>query len=196
MDTMLENKVVPELRFREFNDSWSLKTLNDLTKLITKGTTPKSFTLEGINFVKIEGLVGTHINKEKCLHIDEKTHLSSLRRSILKNNDIIFAIAGATIGKVGIVTDDILPANTNQALSIIRLANIDNLSFILQILQSSLMKKYIYKNISVGAQPNLSLKQVNDFSFFIPTLNEQKKISSFLSDVDEKLKQLTKKKEL
>lgn len=196
MDTTKENKVVPKLRFKEFKDSWSLKTLNDLTKLITKGTTPKSFTLEGINFVKIEGLVGTHINREKCLHIDEETHLSSLRRSILKNNDIIFAIAGATIGKVGIVTDDILPANTNQALSIIRLANIDNLSFILQILQSSLMKKYIYKNISVGAQPNLSLKQVNDFSFFIPTLNEQKKTASFLSAVDEKIQQLIKKKEL
>jgi type I restriction enzyme S subunit len=142
---------------------------------------PKIFTSSGVNYVKIECLVGISINKEKCLFINEKTHSKELKRSILQENDLLFAIAGATVGKVGIVTSDILPANTNQALAIIRLKNTEYLSYTLQILQSRVMKKYIYQSISVGAQPNLNLEQIGNFEFFLPSLPEQQKIASFLA---------------
>ena len=134
---------VPSLRFPEFSGEWEEKLLKDFSSLITKGTTPKFFTENGITFVKIEGLINTKINKEKCLFIDELTHHKELKRSILKENDILFAIAGATIGKVAHVRKEVLPANTNQALSIIRLQDIEYLDFVLQILQSGIMKRYI-----------------------------------------------------
>ena len=196
--THIENvkELVPVLRFKEFDGEWENNRLHDLTNLITKGTTPKTFTSSGVNYVKIEGLVGININKDKCVHIDEEVHLKELKRSILQENDLLFAIAGATVGKVGIVTSDILPANTNQALAIIRLKNKDYLNYILQILQSRVMKKYIYQSVSVGAQPNLNLEQIGDFRFNLPSLPEQQKIASFLSAVDEKIQQLTKKKAL
>jgi type I restriction enzyme, S subunit len=186
----------PELRFNGFGDKWIETRLKDLTSLITKGTTPQSFSNDGINFVKIEGLEGIKINKEKCLYIDNETHNKELRRSILESKDLLFAIAGATIGKVAIVTEDILPANTNQALAIIRLHDTKNLEFILQILQSRIMKKYIKESISVGAQPNLNLEQMGNFAFHLPNFPEQQKIASFLSAVDEKIQQLNRKKEL
>tara|TARA_R110001606_G_scaffold112535_2_gene239411 strand:- start:1486 stop:2748 length:1263 start_codon:yes stop_codon:yes gene_type:complete len=191
-----EKQLVPELRFNEFEGEWENNRLHDMTNLITKGTTPKTFTSSGVNYVKIEGLVGVNINKDKCVYIDEEVHLKELKRSILQENDLLFAIAGATVGKVGIVTSDILPANTNQALAIIRLKNKEYLNYILQILQSRVMKKYIYQSVSVGAQPNLNLEQIGDFRFNLPTLPEQQKIASFLSAVDEKIQQLTKKKAL
>jgi len=191
-----DKQLVPVLRFKEFDGEWENNRLYDLSNLITKGTTPKTFTDSGVNYVKIEGLVGININKDKCLFIDEEVHLKELKRSILQENDLLFAIAGATVGKVGIVTTDILPANTNQALAIIRLKNKEYLNYILQILQSRVMKKYIYQSVSVGAQPNLNLEQIGDFRFNIPQLPEQKKIASFLSAVDEKIQQLSKKKAL
>jgi type I restriction enzyme S subunit len=196
--THIKNKkmIAPKLRFKGFNDEWINIRLKDLTSLITKGTTPQSFSKNGINYVKIEGLDGVNINKEKCLYIDEQTHNKELRRSILHNNDLLFAIAGATIGKVAIVTDDILPANTNQALAIIRLKNTKNLKYVLQILQSRIMKKYIQESISVGAQPNLNLEQMGDFKFHMPSIPEQQKIASFLSAVDEKIQLLHRKKQL
>ena len=187
---------IPKLRFKEFIGDWERIKLKDISKLITKGTTPKYFTEKGVTFVKIEGLNGININKDKCLYIDDKIHQNELKRSRLEEYDILFAIAGATIGKVGFVSKNILPANTNQALSIIRLKDLDYLYFILQVLQSNEMKKYIKESISVGAQPNLNLQQIGEFLFNLPKKQEQEKIASFLTSVDTKIEQLTKKESL
>ena len=187
---------VPRLRFKEHQEEWINGNLRSLSTLITKGTTPSTFAQSGVLFVKIEALNGTSIDANKCQYIDTSVHHGELRRSILKENDILFAIAGATIGKLGVVCSSDLPANTNQALAIIRLKNKEHLPFVLQILQSSAMKRYIEESISVGAQPNLNLQQIGDFNFYQPSLGEQQKIAAFLSAVDTKIEQLTQKQAL
>src|SRR5690606_20982850 len=63
------------------------KTLGELTSLITKGTTPKNYTPNGIAFIKTEAFVGSYIDIEKISFIDEETHNKELKRSILKHND-------------------------------------------------------------------------------------------------------------
>jgi type I restriction enzyme S subunit len=175
------------LRFPGFNDEWKNIRLGDLCDLITKGTTPSKFVESGIKFIKIESFDNNDINSQKCLFIDEFTHNKTLKRSRLEENDILFAIAGATIGKVNLVKKSILPANTNQALAILRLKKQENHQFILQVLKSPVMEKYIKESISVGAQPNLNLEQMNNFSFSIPSLKEQEKISNFLVLVNERI---------
>ena len=178
---------VPNLRFKGFGDEWEGKTLRQISKLITKGTTPSNFTNQGVRFIKIECFYNDIIDESKCLFIDEQTHNKELRRSILEENDLLFAIAGATVGKVNVVHKELLPANTNQALAIIRLIEKENWRFIYQILKSGIMRKYIQESISVGAQPNLNLEQINNFSFFQPDLAEQQKIASFLTLIDERI---------
>jgi type I restriction enzyme, S subunit len=37
-------------------NEWEVKTLGEISKVITKGTTPKSFVQSGINYIKIERL--------------------------------------------------------------------------------------------------------------------------------------------
>lgn len=193
---MNKQENIPALRFPEFTGNWVARKLRELTDLITKGTTPKKFVSEGIKFIKIECFEEDRINANKCLFVEEYTHNKELKRSILQEGDLLFAIAGATIGKVNFVTKDILPANTNQALAIIRLKQSENRDYIYQVLRSKRMQKYILDSISVGAQPNLNLEQMGNFSFYYPTLPEQQKIATFLSSVDEKLQGLKKKKNL
>ena len=190
------SKTIPELRFPEFDAAWENYKLLNLCSIITKGTTPKRFTKTGIKFVKIECFEENKINPDKCLFIDNETHETDLKRSILQENDILFAIAGATIGKISIITNNILPANTNQALAIIRLNDIKSIHFIFYILKSDLMLRYIQKCISVGAQPNINLKQMGDFVFKSPSLTEQTKIANFLSLVDVRIRKLTEKRTL
>ncbi|EHO04764.2 hypothetical protein HMPREF9712_03558 [Myroides odoratimimus CCUG 10230] len=183
----LKDKKVPNLRFPGFEGEWETKTLGEISQLITKGTTPKKFTNQGIKYIKIESFKENSIDIEKCMFIDEITHNKELKRSILREGDILFAIAGATIGKTNIVTKAVLPANTNQALAIIRLNEKEVKSYIIQILKSAIMQKYIKESISVGAQPNLNLEQINSFSFCYPNIEEQKKIASFLSLINERI---------
>src|SRR5690554_108067 len=110
----------PKLRFIGFTKEWETIKLKNLTQVITKGTTPCSFSDSGIKFIKIESLKNGSIIHEKCAYIPENIHNGALKRSRLEKNDILFSIAGA-LGETAVVHDNDLPANTNQALSIIRL---------------------------------------------------------------------------
>ena len=158
--------------------------LGDICSVITKGTTPKSYTKTGVSFVKTEAFDGTRIVPEKLSYVDEETHTTFLRRSILEENDILVTIAGATIGKCAMVPKEILPANTNQALAIIRLAKGNSPKYVMYLLQSDLMKQYMQKNIKGSAQPNLNLKQLNDFIIPLPPLSVQERLVHVLDNFE------------
>ena len=173
---------------------WEEKKLGDITDLITKGTTPTSvgynFTTEGINFIKVESIKNFKIDIGSVPKISEECH-HHLKRSQLKNNDIVFSIAG-TLGRTAIVKNKDLPANTNQALSIIRLNRSQHILFVHYLLNLESIDKYIHRMLSVGAQPNLSLQQVGDIQLQLPSLLEQSKITNFLSFIDSKIEQVGK----
>ena len=177
---------VPEIRFEGFTDDWEQRKLGDYSELITKGTTPSCFCEDGdVTFVKIEALREKRVVKELCSAISEEIHKRELARSILNEDDIVFAIAGATVGKCAVITGNILPANTNQALAIIRLKTNINRDFVYFSLTSKQMEIYINQSKSIGAQPNLSLAQMNAFEFLCPCQKEeQQKIGDYFSALD------------
>lgn len=172
---------VPEIRLDGFEGEWDLIKLGDFCDLITKGTTGKSQSEQGmINFVKVENLKDNEIYP--IVKISEEEHFGSLKRSILYEGDILFSIAG-TLGRTAIVKNNILPANTNQALAIIRGYKLDAY-FLLVVLSGEVVKDYIRKNPTVGAQPNLSLEQVSSLKIKIPSLDEQQAIGTYFSNLD------------
>ncbi len=158
---------------------YNLVKLESITSLITKGTTPTSvgfnFVNEGINFVKIESITNNgNIIKEKFDFITKECH-ESLKRSILEENDILFSIAGA-LGRTYVVEKNILPSNTNQALSIIRLNKHINPYYVSYILRSNVIKKKIL-GLKVGvAQMNISLEQVRNIEIPLPPIEVQEEI--------------------
>lgn len=189
-----------ELRFKDDEGNefpvWEEKKLGELTSLITKGTTPTSlgfsYLKEGVNFVKVECINNTgFIDIQSTPKVSQECNIA-LKRSELKVNDILFSIAG-TLGRTALVKEKDLPANTNQALAIIRLKSRVNLSFINYSLNTSNIENYILKMVSVGAQPNLNLQQVGAIIIKLPTIAEQTKIANFLSDIDVKIEALNTK---
>ena len=162
--------------------------LGDIATVITKGTTPTSvgynFQNDGINFIKIESINenGGFID-DKFDHISDECH-KKLKRSQLQENDILFSIAGA-IGRTAIVTNSILPANTNQALSIIRIPQgIINYSFLLYVLQSAVVYEQAEKRKQGVAQLNLSLKDISELVIPDIPLAQQKDIVENLDKVN------------
>ena len=161
--------------------------LSEIAELITKGTTPTTLGYEfqdnGINFLKIECFdeKGDFI-KDKVTHISEECH-EKLKRSQLKDGDILFSIAGA-IGRVAIVTEEMLPANTNQALAIIRISDEEvYLPYIKLILTSPIVKEQFEKKKQGVAQLNLSLKDINEISIPLPNREKQIELTKLFEKV-------------
>ena len=180
------------------NFSYDNVSLRTITELITKGTTPssigESFKNEGINYIKIESItVDGDFIVEKFEHIDTVTH-EKLKRSQLKPNDILFSIAGA-LGRSTIVFEQICPANTNQALALIRLVEGVDPYYILEFLRSDFIKNYIERVHVKGAQPNLSLKNVNDIKVPLPEYNIQKDIAIEIDGLNQILYKIKSKVE-
>ncbi len=174
-------QTVPEIRLDGFEGEWELIKLGEVCDLITKGTTAKSQSEQGkVNFVKVENLKDNEIYS--VVKISEEEHLGSLKRSILFEGDILFSIAG-TLGRTAIVRNNVLPANTNQALAIIRGYKLDAY-FLLVVLSGEVVKDYIRKNPTVGAQPNLSLEQVSSLKIQAPSIEEQQAIGAYFSNLD------------
>ena len=145
--------------------------LQELCKVVTKGTTPttlgKHFTSSGINFIKAESILDNHsIDSTKFAFIDEETN-TVLKRSIIEANDIIFTIAG-TLGRFSLVDDSILPANTNQAVAIIRPDTSKvSPSYLYSFFIGNWHNDYYSKRVQQAVQANLSLTTIKSLPIVV-----------------------------
>ena len=171
---------------------WDEVRLGDLSEVITKGTTPTSlgfrFTDTGINYVKSESVTfDGWIDRSKFARIDAETH-AALKRSQLKEGDVLFSMAGVYIGKTAVVPKDILPANTNQAVGIVRLNQTRaHPRFIDYFLRNPSYNLFLNNLVSQSAQPNLNLSEIRNLPIALPPLAEQKAIAAVLGALDDKI---------
>jgi len=170
---------------------WEKIFLGDLLIRITKGTTPpkgKGFIDSGINYIKSEAIsYDGRIYESKFVCIDEETH-EKFKRSQLEEDDILFSMAGVFLGKNAIVLKEYLPANTNQALAIIRLnQKLAMPKYISYYLRQPTMIDYINNMSGQSAQPNINFQEISSIEIKLPPLPEQKAIASVLSSLDDKI---------
>ena len=191
----IKGQSVPEWRFHGFSGDWEQRKLGDISSLITKGTTPKDKSGTGeVNFIKVENINDFSGDIVSMSKISLEEHQGYLKRSQLQEGDILFSIAG-TLGRVTSVNKAILPANTNQALSIIRLKE-GNLEYVKTCLKGNVVADFIRRNPTIGAQPNLSLEQVSNLEIEIPSEAEQEKIGLYFSNLDNLITLHQRKKEV
>jgi restriction endonuclease S subunit len=165
---------------------WVETTLGEIASLITKGTTPTSlgfhFQSSGIPFVKIENIKDWKINKSSIGDFISNECHDALKRSQLAEGDVLFSIAG-TIGKTAVVDKDSIPANTNQAVAIIRGTSNVILPRLLMLELAFLADDFAKKNARGGAMNNISLGDIKSLTLSIPPLNEQKRITDKLNSL-------------
>ncbi len=173
-------------------EGWDINTIGEIASIVTKGTTPTTygykFINEGINFVKIENIKEGFIDRTSIEKFISKEAHESQKRSALEINDILFSIAG-TIGTVAIVREEDLPANTNQALAIIR--GYDGLvlpEFLKMVLTSQYLAKTLLKARG-GALQNISLADIKNSQIPVPPVPEQKRLVSKLDNLFERIDQ-------
>ncbi|AJJ47986.1 restriction endonuclease subunit S [Francisella tularensis subsp. novicida] len=176
----------------ELPKGWRECKLGDVLDKITKGTTPpkgKGFVeFNGINYIKSDAInYDGRIDINKFAFIDKETN-EKFKRSQLQEHDILLSMAGAYLGKSGLVTKYMLPANTNQALAILRTnMTICDPFFISYYLRQNSIVEFINNMSGQSAQPNVNFQEISSIPINLPPLTEQKAIAEVLSSLDDKI---------
>jgi len=154
---------------------WEVKSLSEITMVITKGTTPSQDDMASVpdtdirvNYVRVNAIQedGTIIS-DKLTKIPLSVHARALKRSILRANDVLYTIAG-TIGRIATAEDWLLPANTNQAVAIIRPKLTIPAGFLSLTMRHEVFREELHNNIVQAVQANLSLGMLSKARAVVP----------------------------
>ncbi len=190
---------VPKLRFKEFDGDWSNKKIGNIASKVGSGSTPRggaeAYTDHGIIFIRSQNVNNDQLLLDDVAYIPEETHVKMSGSKVIAN-DILLNITGASIGRSCVVPHDFTEANVNQHVCIIRTPNDDPI-FVQSFLSSENGQNAIQSKQAGGGREGLNFQAIRSIDFhFPPSKAEQTKIASFLSNVDEKISQLTQKHEL
>ena len=181
----------PKLRFPEFSEEYTTKTIGQLTTKVGSGVTPKGgenvYTTEGHPFVRSQNVGNGQMFLEDIAFIDENTHKKQIATEIQKG-DVLLNITGASIGRSSVAFDEVVGGNVNQHVCIVR-PNREILShYLCYLFLSDKGQKQIDSFQAGGNRQGLNFEQIKSFKFSIPTLAEQKKVSDLLFLIDERIK--------
>ena len=197
---------VPKLRFKGFSDEWKKAKFKELLNVIDgdRGVNyPKEdeFTEEGYClFLNAKNVTkeGFKFNENKFISSEKD---SILRKGKLERNDIVLTTRG-TVGNRAIFTTDIKYDNIriNSGMVLLRANKIEP-HYLYSYMKSIQFDKQLKQIMFGSAQPQLTVKDINEFKVSLPSIQEQERIANFLTKVDkiiekqdEKVKNLEKYK--
>lgn len=109
-------------------------------------------------------------------------------RTLLSKGDFVMAMTGATIGKVGLFDGSKENVYINQRVCKFIPKDGYDKSFLYYLVSQPNFRKFIFANVdSSSAQPNIGHPTMYRYEQNVPTLDEQKKIASVLSALDDKI---------
>lgn len=166
-------------------DSWKWVRLGELTKLITKGSSPKwqgiNYVEHGLLFVTSENVGKNELIWDNKKYVDPKFDEISPRSS-LQYGDLLTNIVGASIGRTAVYNLH-ENANINQAVCLIRLVNGGLLKYLLQYMNSYTAYLVMMNDKVDSARANISLTNIAEFLVPLPPIAEQKRIVAKLEEL-------------
>ena len=193
-DIEKEKMLAPKLRFKGFDAEWEKKTLIDISENVSYGMNAAATDYDGVHkYIRI-----TDIDvKSGEFKPDPLTSPLGVidERFKLKKGDIVFARTGASVGKSHLYKSKDGALYFAGFLIKFSITEADPF-FIYSLTLKEAYTKWVHIHSMRSGQPGLNAEEYKAFKINLPTLPEQQKIASFLSAVDEKIQQLSRKKEL
>ena len=189
-----EKRLVPELRFSEFEDDWVKKTLFDISKQVAYGMNSAAIKFDGENkYLRI-----TDIDESSRKFVPNPLSSPDGKietKYILKKGDIVFARTGASVGKSYLYDEKdgkLLYAGFLIKFNIIN----SNPYFVYLQTFSEAYRKWVQVYSMRSGQPGLNAEEYKELKIVLPEQKEQQKIANFLTSIDTQIQTLEKKKSL
>ena len=178
---------VPKLRFPGFTGDWERRKLGDVIDRFEYGLNAAATEYDGVHkYIRITDIddvshkfLKSNLTTPKIDFQDADTEMYKL-----KEGDILFARTGASVGKTYLY--DINDGDLYFAGFLIRghVNRSNNAKFVYQNTLTENYDLFIKITSQRSGQPGVNSKEYAEFKLYIPSKEEQEKISSVLTDFD------------
>jgi len=187
----------PKLRFKEFGGDWVKTNFGKVASHISYGLTVRPEYIEnGIKLISAREISTGNIDFDNAPKISISDFMLLSDKAKPQKYDLFLSKTGS-IGFTSIVETDEKFAIT-QNIANIRLNNLSEQDpyFFLQQMRTTSFQLKAISVVNQSTIMDLQLGDIKKLEIGYPSKEEQTKIASFLSAVDEKISQLTQKHEL
>ena len=151
---------------------WEVKKIGEVFKT-TSGGTPSRSKMEYYKNGIIQWVKSKELNGSFIIDTEERITDVALKNSsakILPPKTVLLAMYGATVGEIGIISNE---ATCNQAICAIISSEL-SYTYIFQYLKNN--KQNILNNAVGSAQQNISQEIIKDFPIIVPNITQVKEV--------------------
>jgi type I restriction enzyme S subunit len=195
----MEKRNVPKLRFPEFDDKWLSIHLGQLLTFKNGLNASKEKYGGGVKFINVLDIIeNDFITYDRIIGSVEASE-KEIKKNQVQYGDILFQRSSETreeVGQANVYLDDNKEVIFGGFIIRGRAIQQYNPLFMNSLLKTGKARKEITSKSGGSTRYNVGQDTLSEVEIIMPCLPEQQKIASFLSAVDTKIEQLTRKKEL
>ena len=195
---------IPDLRFPEFDGEWDDCNLKEKIRFLAGYAFKSEFMSSEPDVFQLIKMSNVYKNEFRLDRNPSfwKTIDKNQRKFLLKKGDTVLTLTGIVNKRdygysVSIPRDNKFLIN-QRLVCLSGVGGKSDNEFIRQLVLTDRFYYHFFSNSKggTGNQSNVSIEDLKNIKLNFSPLPEQKKIASFLSEVDKKIQQLTRKKEL
>ena len=185
-----KKKMVPEIRFKGFEDDWEQRKLSEIATMNARIGWQNLRTSEFLDNGDYMLITGTDFKEGTIdytnIHYVEKERYDQDKKIQIRNDSILITKDG-TLGKVAYVEGLTMPATLNAGVFNVRVkedTKVDS-KYLFHYLKAPFLLKYADSQSTGGTIKHLNQNVLVNFPIPLPSEKEQKKIGSFFKQLDD-----------
>ncbi|WP_420229337.1 restriction endonuclease subunit S [Psychrobacter sp. ER1] len=176
---------------KPFEDEWNWVNLEDICDVKGGKRLPKGSALSEVKtfnpYIRVADMYMGGVDLSNIKYVPESV-APLIKNYTISKDDLFITVAG-TLGIVGSIPDELDGANLTENAD--KLTNIKcDKTFLLYVMTSSIIQRYIDAESTQNAQPKLALVRIRGFKVPLPKPEEQQKIATVLTNADKEIELL------
>ena len=188
----------PKLRFKEFDHNWNKVKLFQIGSFKNGINKDKNDFGYGVPFINLMDVFGKNSISKNNFDLVNATQ-KEIENYSLQQGDVLFirsSVKPEGVAETAVILEDLPNTVYSGFLIRYRMNKQVNLFYKKYCFSTGNFRKQVLSLSTTSANTNINQESLNLLDLALPNLEEQTKIASFLSAVDEKIVQLTQKHEL